>query len=86
MRRPIRQRSRRIRRWTLYQQNLTFIEVERKNEMKDLNEDGATAVLATVTPWAMKYCVLQPFTHRQDSSDVEKTTEQSPPTKGGVSS
>ena len=47
--------------------------------MKDLNEDGATTVPAVMAPWAMKHSVGRPYTHRQDSSDGKKTTEQSFP-------
>lgn len=49
--------------------------------MKDLNEDGATAVPAAVAPWAMKHILGHSCTHWQNSSNGKKITGQSPPNK-----
>ena len=81
MRRPIRQKARRISRWVLYQQKLNFIEKERRNRMKDPRENGATAVPAAVAPGAMKHNVRQSHAQLQDSRNRQKTTELFPLTK-----
>lgn len=65
MKRPIRQRPRRISRWILYQQKLNFINDEKRNQMEDLEEDGATAVPAAMAPWAMKKSQISTHPYRK---------------------
>ena len=52
--------------------------------MKGPNEDGAKAVRAAKAPWAMENSVGHSYTHLHYSSDKEKTTEQTLPTKAHI--